>query len=149
MDRHPAPPLEDRLADLRTRLGAARVDSMIEAAGNVGSANLPFEEAPIFGFLQRILLHLRNNDRPQGMLFPKTDAEYKRFYDYFDGEGRIVAIVPGEGPEDMTVDPTWVRHMPELPADQPFYEVVPGAGPLIVAAFLEAYAAMLARGAGT
>lgn len=146
MDPRVTSPLDDRLADLRTRLGAKRVDAMLEAAGVVGASNLPGEETPIFGFLQRVLLHLRNHDRGQGMIFPKTDAEYKRFYDYFDGEGRIVAIVPGDGPEDMRVDPGWVRPMAGMPADQPYFEVAPGAGPLIVTAFLEAYAAMLSRG---
>lgn len=142
----PSHPLEDRLAALRARLGAQRVDALVEAAAAVGTANLPGDEAPIFGFLQRILLHLRNQDRGQGMLFPKTDAEYRRFYDYFDGEGRIVAIAPGDGPEQMRIDPAWVRPMPGMPAGEPYFEVAPGAGGEIVAAFLEAYAAMLARG---
>lgn len=142
MDARSTSTLSDRQNALRAQLGPERVDALLEAAGLVGASYLPGEEDPVFGFLQRILIHLKNQDRNQGMLFPKTDEEYKRFYDYFDGEGRIMKIEPGAG---MAVDPGWVRLMPDLPADHPFYEVAPGAGPAIVTAFLEAYAVLRAR----
>ncbi len=70
------------------------------------------------------------------------------FYDYFDGEGRIVAIHLGEGPELMAVNRDWVRLMPDMPVDHPYYEVAPGAPHEMVAAFLEAYAQLRARSNG-
>lgn len=140
-----APEWTPRVEALRARLGAERVDEWLVATHAVGTASLPGDEDLAFGFVQRVLMHLKNHrDRNCGMLFPKVDAEYRRFFDYFDGDGRIFLIFPGDGPDQMRYDPAWFRPMDLGFGYEQYYEVVPGAELAIVVAFLEAYAALQA-----
>jgi hypothetical protein len=135
----------DRLAPLYDALGHERVDAMLEAAEAAGGSYLPGDQEPVFGFIMRALISLKNGGRNYGLVFPKQDGGFKRFIDYFDGEGGIYIIYPGTGPGEMRMDPEWIRPAAESHPDCPFFEVAPGAGPLMMASFLEAYAALRTR----
>jgi hypothetical protein len=135
----------DRLERLRAAVGAERVDAMLEAARQAGDSYLPGDQDPVFGFIQRALIQLKNSGRNCGLIFPKQDPEFRRFVDYFDGEGRIIVIRPGDEPGGMHIEPGWVRPAEQSHPDCPFFEVAPGMAEAIMAAFLEAYAAMRAR----
>ncbi|MDB5096285.1 MAG: hypothetical protein JWM80_706 [Cyanobacteria bacterium RYN_339] len=120
--------------DLRERLGVALVQDFLAAAGQVGRSYMVGDEDLVFGFLQRVLAHLKRDDKNYGLIFPKFDERYKRMYDYFDGGGRIVVIRPGE---DLVIDPAWTR------PKEGYFEVTEGAETQIVLAFLAAYARLL------
>jgi hypothetical protein len=133
-------PLEVRVARLREALGAERVDAMLEAARAAGASYIPGDQHPVFGFIQRALIALKNGGRNCGLIFPKVDPAYNRFIDYFDGEDHIVVIYPGDGPGEMHLDERWMIEAAESHPDCRFYQVAPGAAEDIMVAFLTAYA---------
>lgn len=137
----------DRLERLYARLGQPRVDAMLEAARKAGDSYLPGDQDPLFGFIQRALIQLKNSGRNYGLIFPKQDPEFHRFVDYFDGEGGIYLIYPeGDEPGCMRIDRDWIRPAAESHPDCPFFEVAPGKAEAIMASFLDAYAELRAHG---
>lgn len=132
--------LDARVARLREALGGERVDAMLEAARAAGDSYIPGDQHPVFGFIQRALISLKNSGRNCGLIFPKVDPEYNRFIDYFDGEDHIVVIYPGDGPGEMRLEETWMLEAAESHPDCRFYQVAPGAADAIMIAFLTAYA---------
>jgi hypothetical protein len=122
-------------AQLRRQLGDAHVDAFLGAAGLVGRSYLSGDEDLVFGFIQRVLAHLRNQGTSYGLIFPKFDQAYRRLFDYFDGEGRIFVIYPGcDGPDMLCIDSAWVVPMGD------YYEVPEAQAPNIMLAFLAVYA---------
>lgn len=134
---------DTRIARLRERLGAEKVDAVLQAADAVGASYLPGDQNRTFGLIQRVLVHLKNRDHNLGMIFPKTDAQYRPFFDYNDGTGRIFVIEPGDGPGQLAMRDDWFREMDLGQSDITYYEVVPGRQVEIMLAFLEAYAQLL------
>lgn len=146
MEAAPSPvETEARIARLKAQLGATRVEAMLEAARATAGSYLPGEHHPAFGFIQRALIHLKNEGRNCGLIFPKVDGTYQRFIDYFDGEDRIFVIYPGDAPDQIRLDPNWLRESPLSHPDCTFYEVVPGMEIPLMLAFMEAYAVMRAE----
>lgn len=120
---------------LRDRLGDRLVDDFLAAASEVGRSYLTGDEDLVFGFLQRVLAHLRNSGRNYGLIFPKRDRHYRPMFDYFDGDGRIFVIYPGAGsPDQLPIEPAWV-----VPVES-YYEVSERATREIALAFLRVYA---------
>lgn len=144
------PDTESRIARLTTQLGAGRVEAMLEAARATAGAYLPGEHHPAFGFIQRALIHLKNDGRNCGLIFPKVDGHYQKFIDYFDGEDRIFVIYPGsDAPDRIRLDESWLRESPQSHPDCPFFEVVPGCEVELMLSFLEAYAHMRGQAEAT
>lgn len=134
-----------RIEALRQRLEPARVDALLEAARQAGATALPADEHVVFGFVQRVLNRLKNAGHNYGLVFPKTDGHYRRFFDYFDGDGRIVSIYPGEEPGMLAIAPDWSRPV-EVGGAVAYQEIMPGKEEEIAVSFLEAYAALRALG---
>ena len=125
-------------AHVRAQLGDELVDDFLHAAHEVGRAYLTSDESLVFGFIQRVLLHMRNQGRNRGLLFPKLDERYRPMFDYFDGEDRIAVITV----DDMPLDPAWIAEREgyfEVPLEQ--------ARPILLA-FLTAYVNLRVRSAG-
>jgi hypothetical protein len=125
-------------ARLRQQLGDPHVDAFLGAAKLVGRSYLSGDEDLVFGFIQRVLVHLRNAGTGYGLIFPKLDQAYRRLFDYFDGDGRIFVIYPGsDRPDMLPIDPSWVVSLGD------YYEVPEDKAPEIILAFLSVYAHML------
>lgn len=131
----PSPSSEARADRLRERFGGTLVDDFLMAGGQVGRSYLSGDEDLVFGFLQRVLAHLRIQDKRYGLIFPKIDRAYRRMFDYFDGDGRIFVIYPGtDGPDMLPVLPEWTRDLGD------YHEIPEEYAADIVLAFLEVYA---------
>ena len=122
-------------SSLRTRLGDRLVDDFLNASGVVGRSYLSGDEDLVFGFIQRVLAHLRIQGTNYGLIFPKRDETYQPMFDYFDGDGRIFVIYPGDdGPDKLPISADWVHSMGE------YFEVPEAKTREIVWAFLAVYA---------
>jgi hypothetical protein len=119
---------------------AAFEADLLAAARAVGRAYLPGDEDLAFGFVQRALVHLQQAGRPRGLLFPKFDAEYRRMFDYMDGEGTVWVLCAA----DVAVDPAWFVDHDAGDPERPYFQVAEGAETRIVQAFLDALAALKA-----
>lgn len=112
----------------------AFVEDMHDAARGVGRAYLPGSEDLVFGFVQRVLVRLQQAGRPRGLLFPKFDAEYRRMFDYMDGEGGVWVLLAA----DVKADPAWFTDHDAGDPEQAYFQVSEGAETRIVQAFLDA-----------
>lgn len=137
----PGLPLASEFESLRRSLGADLVDDLVFGAEAAGTQFLPGDEDLTFGFLQRVLTRLKREGRNRGLLFPKVDGEFRRYFDYMDADGAIWVVWP----HAVGVDPAWFREQEVGDPERTYHELAPGAAPAIVAGFLRALADLKGR----
>lgn len=138
-----------RAAALRAALGDQAVDELLGAASAVGRAYLPGDEDLVFGFVQRALARLKQEGRNRGLLFPKYDQDYRRMFDYMDGDGAVWVLRPGDGPGEVPADPAWFTDHDAGDPERAYFQVAEGAETAIMLAFLEAVAALKLKASGS
>jgi hypothetical protein len=114
-------------------------DAFTPAAHGVGHTHLPGNEHPLFGFLQRILVHLKHQGIAAGLIFPKVDGRtFEALFDYCDPDGTIWVLRVGSQPGEVIYTPEWFVEEDLGDPDMTYYRIKPDVIETAVEAFFEA-----------
>ncbi|MEB3283906.1 MAG: hypothetical protein VKN33_01285 [Candidatus Sericytochromatia bacterium] len=113
-------------------------DAFLSAGHRVGHSHLPGNEHPLFGFLQRVLVHLNQQGISAGLLFPKIDGRsYEPIFDYVDTDGTIWVLRVGPEPGQVRYLPEWFIEEDLGDPEMTYYRATPESVPKILASFLD------------